>query len=709
MSKWMKIFGGIAVLLVAVVVAGVAILSTLDFNEYKGLIAEEAKKATGRELVIAGNLNLEISLNPALAVDGVTFANADWGSRPEMVRIDRFAAEVSLIPLLSGQIVVNRLLVEGVDLLAETDKNGVGNWEFTGAKSAESAPAESGGGAATLPSVDQVVMKDIRVTYKDGVSGQEYRVALDEMTAAAGSVDIPVTMSIKGSLNEKPFSVDGMLGSVAQMASHDGIYPIDIKAQAFNLNATYKGMLGTPGGNLAVNGDVKLSIPSIAKTMADVASLVPDLVAPKLGADTLELSSKLAFDGSNAKLNGLALSVGKTDIAGSVTANIGGAKPSIDAALTSNLIDIDELLPPSQESAASAKPTPPPADGRVFPKDPLPLDGLKAADVSLTFNGKKIVVQGNEIDNVAVILALKGGNLNVDPLSATIVGTKIGGQFALDGSKSTPTLIAKLSAVGLDYGELLKQRGLTDIAEGKLDANIDISGGGGSVRALMAGLNGSVIIKTENGKIDSSALNIASSDIMSVLPGFNSKDDKTLRCGVVNLKINKGMAGIHSMVFETGGLSAIGVGNIDLRDEKLALVIDPRAKNASLASAAVVPVTITGTFLQPEWELNKGALIGNAAGTITKGATALATGGLSLLAESIFTRAVDAVDTTDYCTPALAGKKVVPGELSEASSGSSGSSSSGSSQPAPQKSGVEGAVEGAAEGISKGLKSLFGN
>lgn len=701
MSKWVKIFGGVVVLLVAVVVAGVAILSTLDFNEYKGLIAEEAKKATGRDLVIAGDLNLEISLNPALAVDGVTFANADWGSRPEMARIDRFAAEVALIPLLSGQVVVNRLLVEGVDLLAETDKNGVGNWEFAGATPAESAPAESSGGSSKLPSVDKVVMKDIRLTYKDGVSGQEYRVALEEMTAAAGSVDTPVTMSVKGSLNEKPFSVAGTLGSVAQMASQNGVYPVDIKAQAYGVDTAYKGTLGTPGGNLAVNGDIKLSIPSIAQTLAEVASVVPDLVAPKIGADTVELSTKLSFDGKSAKLNGLSLNVGKTDIAGSVTANIGGTKPVIDAALTSNLIDVDELLPPSEESAAPAEPAPPPADGRVFPKDPLPLEGLKAADVDLTFNGKKIIVQGNEIDNVVVKLALKGGSLNIDPLAATVVGTNIGGKLALDGSKATPTLVAKLSAAGLDYGALLKQRGLTDIAEGKLDANIDISGAGGSVRALMAGLNGSLVVQTENGKIDSSALNIASSDVLSILPGFNSKDDKKLKCGVVNFKINDGIAGVHSMVFETGGLSAIGVGNIDLREEKLALIIDPRAKNASLASAAVVPVTITGTFLKPEWELSKGALLGNAAGTVAKGAAAIATGGLSLLAEGIFNRAVDAVDKTDYCTPALAGKKVVPGEVSDASSGSSG----GSSEPAPQKSGIE----GAADGVTKGLKSLFGN
>jgi uncharacterized protein involved in outer membrane biogenesis len=705
MSKWVKIFGGLAVLLVAVVVAGVAILSTLDFNQYKGLIAEQAKKATGRDLVIAGDLNLEISLNPAIAVDGVSFANAAWGSRPDMVKVDRFAAEVSLIPLLSGQVVVNRLLVEGVDLLAETDKDGTGNWKFGPAKPADAAPAESGSGGVTLPSVDQVVMRDIRVTYKDGVSGQEQRVALDELTAAAGTVDTPVEIALKGSLNEKPFTVDGTLDSVTRMASPGDVYPIDIKAQALGVDTTYKGMFGTPAGNVAVNGDVTLSILSIAKTMADVADLVPGFAAPALGADVLQLNSKLVFDGKVAKLNGLGLSLGKTDLAGSLEANIGGAIPSLNAALTSNLIDVDELFPPQEESVAPTEPTPAPADGRVFPKDPLPLDGLKAANVDLTFNGKKVIVQRNEIDDIAVKMSLKGGNLNVDPLAATVVGTKIGGRVALDGSKATPTLVTKLSAVGLNYGELLKQRGLTDIAEGELDAHIDISGAGGSVRALMAGLNGEVIVKTENGKINSNALNIVSSDVLSVLPGFNSKDDKTLKCGVVNLKIYQGIAGVHSMVFETGGLSAIGVGDIDLRDEKLALVIDPRAKNASLASAAVVPVTITGTFLKPEWELSKAALAGNAASTVAKGAAALASGGLSLLAESVLTRAVDAVDKTDYCTPALAGKKVVPGELSDASGGSNDSSSGDSAQPSEQKSGVE----GAAEGISKGLKSLFGN
>ena len=76
--------------------------------------------------------------------------------------------------------------------------------------------------------------------------------------------------------------------------------------------------------------------------------------------------------------------------------------------------------------------------------------------------------------------------------------------------------------------------------------------------------------------------------------------------------------------------------------------------------------------------------------------------GLSLLAESAAKRAVGAIDTTDYCTPALAGKTVVPGKMEQTEGG--GSSSGGGSEPAKQDSGSGGVVDG----VSKGLKSLFG-
>ncbi len=699
MNKWIKIAGGLVVVLIGVVVAGAAILGSMDFNQYKGLIAEQAKKATGRDLQIAGDLHLEISLNPAIAVDGVTFSNAEWGSKPAMATVERFAAEVSLIPLLSGQVVVNRLLVEGVDLLAETDKNGVGNWEFA---PGEKPAAADSGGATTLPSVDKVVMRDIKVTYKDGVSGEEHRVALDELTAAAGSVDEPVKIDAKGSLNDKIFSLAGTLGSVEQMTSSEGVYPVDVTAEALGVEASYKGTLGTPGGNIAVDGQLAVAIASLEETLSEAAAIVPQVKdVPPIGADKIDLSSKVTFDGKNATLNGMSLQAGKTDVAGSARAAIGG-RPNVEIALTSNLIDLDELLPQGEEKS-EAPASKQPSDGRVFPKDPLPLDGLKAADAKVSFDGKKVVVQGNHIEDVSVRLTLKNGNLQVDPLSAVVAGTKITGNVGLNGGANVPTLVAKLNATGLDYGELMRQRGITDIASGKLDADVDVKGAGKSVRAIMASLNGKLFVNTENGKLDSNALNIVSSDVMSALPGFNSKDDKTIKCGVVHFDIQDGIANAKAIVFETGGLSAIGVGTANLREEKLNLIIDPRAKQTSLASAAVVPVAITGTFLEPEWALDKGALLGNTATSVAKGAAAFATMGLSLLAESAAKRATGAIDTTDYCTPALAGKTVVPGKMEQ--TGGGGSSSGGGSEPAKQESG-SGSVT---DGVSKGLKKLFGN
>ena len=96
MGKTIKILSAIGVLLIALVVAAVAIIKSMDFNQYKGEIAAQAKAATGRDLTITGDLNLSISLTPRISVDGVTFSNASWGTKPEMVSIKRFVAEMSL-------------------------------------------------------------------------------------------------------------------------------------------------------------------------------------------------------------------------------------------------------------------------------------------------------------------------------------------------------------------------------------------------------------------------------------------------------------------------------------------------------------------------------------------------------------------------------------------------------------------------------------
>ena len=87
--------------LVVVVLGGAAIfVMSLDFNQYKGLIARQVEQATGRSLTIKGNIALALSLTPTLVADDLSLANAEGGSRPEMVTVKRLEVQLQLLPLL---------------------------------------------------------------------------------------------------------------------------------------------------------------------------------------------------------------------------------------------------------------------------------------------------------------------------------------------------------------------------------------------------------------------------------------------------------------------------------------------------------------------------------------------------------------------------------------------------------------------------------
>jgi uncharacterized protein involved in outer membrane biogenesis len=122
----------IALLLVAVLLsaAGDLFLRAQDFNRYKDVIARVAKDATGRELTLGGDVHLRLSFWPTLVVADVSLASAPWGSQPEMIRIHRIEAQLSLLRLLDGNVDLKRITMLGTDLLLETDASGVGNWEL---------------------------------------------------------------------------------------------------------------------------------------------------------------------------------------------------------------------------------------------------------------------------------------------------------------------------------------------------------------------------------------------------------------------------------------------------------------------------------------------------------------------------------------------------------------------------------------------------
>lgn len=688
MKRLTKILAIVGVLVIAIVVAGVAVLKSMDFNEYRAVIAEQVKSATGRDLDIKGDLDLQISLSPAVAVNGVTFANADWGSRPEMVTLDSFAAEVELLPLLSGDVQVTQVILQGVDVLLETDSSGTPNWEFKTTEESSSS-ADDSGGDGSLPVVHSVQVRDVNLTYKDGVTGDSHNVSLSVMELSSDSASSPMNLLLETAYNQEAFKITGTLGSVDAL-SDNSMFPvklnIDALGAAIGLDGTIKEPRSARGMNLGFDVQTK-DVAALAVRAMALAGV--DGEAP-LPAKPLSVSGAVR-DGENTwAVDGLALKIGGSDLAGNVSVNLGGSRPDISADLTSTMFDVSDVTVESEGSAESASDSGS-DDGRVFPNDPLALDGLGAADAAIAFQGGAVKASGITLADVAVELTLKNSRLMVSPFGVTFGDGRIGGEVSLDGSGSAAKLSLAVDGKQIDYGKILKEMAGEETVTGKMDISAQLRGNGSSVRALMAGLDGKLRVVSEEGYIDSGALAFLTGPLMAL---FEGEDAKTLRCAVVDFDIAKGQAKSKATVFETGGLSIVGQGNIDLAEEKLGLHFDPRAKNASFASAAEIGIVVGGTLKEPSVGPDVGDVAMEAAGI----AAGIATGGLSTIIGMAVDTATSAIDETDYCALALAGKPLQPDESASSSGESEGSGGSAEPEKQEQDGGIGGVIDG-----------LFGN
>jgi len=155
MRWWMLPLGLVGLALLAIIV-GVVLLSVQDVGRYKEFIARKVSEKTGRELVIAGDFDLSISFSPSIVANDVTFQNAAWGSEAEMLKLGHVEAEVELFPMLTGDIRVKRLILEDLDVLIETNADGLGNWEFGERKASDEDEDYDGGG-------DLPVIEDMRI------------------------------------------------------------------------------------------------------------------------------------------------------------------------------------------------------------------------------------------------------------------------------------------------------------------------------------------------------------------------------------------------------------------------------------------------------------------------------------------------------------------------------------------------------------------
>ncbi|MBL6946435.1 MAG: AsmA family protein [Rhodospirillales bacterium] len=711
MRRASKILFATVVLLVGLGAAGVAILKSMDFNAYRDLIAEKVEEATGRKVVIAGDLDLRISLTPSLRLEGVSLANAPWGAQPEMLKLGRLEAEVDLMPLLSGEARVTRVFLSGVEIALEIDKQGRPNWQFETKEPSVDAGAAEAEGATRLPItpvVKNVIFENVKLSFSDAASGQSFETVLHELTVRSEGAGSPVALRGKGKFGEAPYEFDGNMGAFAALLGGES-FPIAFQASAFGARIGVEGAVGKPLEGTGIDMGVTLDFPDIASSLQAVADVLPALKGAAVPALPLKISARASQTKSGYALDELNVAIGKSDLTGAASVDIVGARPSLSAELNSKRFDVAAILdamPAAESPAESAKAGAAKNDGkpkRVFPAVPLSLEGLGAADANVSLKiGEVILPGGLGLQNTVVTVVLEKGRLKISPFNTMIADGTIDGQVTLDASGSKAALNTTIKGDDVVAGRLLEQLQMSDLMEGgKIDIDIGLKGSGGSVAQLMAGLNGEFMVEVGEGKLRTAALDLAGADVLMQLvdalnPAGEKKNYSILSCAVVRFKIKNGVAKAENgIAIETDRMNVVGGGTVDLGKETLDLAVKPEAKEGvgiNLSGALAGLVRVKGTLAEPSVGLDE---IGAAKTAASVGA-ALATGGLSILGEALISGA-----TRDEhpCLTALG--KAPPPKAAKKTGGST------QSAPAPAKKETKRPAS-VLEGVGNALGGLFG-
>src|SRR5688572_2340794 len=105
-TKQILSISGVALLLLVI-----AFFIWFDWNMLKPYIERQVTEKTSREFSIRGDLDVNLSLNPLISVERISLANAELGTEPPMVAVDKVAVRISLWDLLSGDIVLPELSI----------------------------------------------------------------------------------------------------------------------------------------------------------------------------------------------------------------------------------------------------------------------------------------------------------------------------------------------------------------------------------------------------------------------------------------------------------------------------------------------------------------------------------------------------------------------------------------------------------------------
>jgi hypothetical protein len=391
----------------AVGLAALFVVPTLiDWNDYRGTIAAELSRATGRHVVLDGPIEASFLPSPRILANNVRLSGPATDADGDLLRLRSVELRVGLLPLLGGHVVIQQLTLVRPEILVETDDSGEARWVMDGA------------GGDLLPDValQRFAISDGTLVWRDRDNGVKTRIEKISLKLTADSLSGPAKAEGSAQIGDVPVRFTANIGRMKKGAP----VPLNVTFTASGLDAKgeFSGQFQSSAGKLT--GHAKTSGSDARVVLGALfGPQAAEGIAPTLIAHPFAVDFNLAASGGVIEANDIALDLGDQHATGTlrVRNDDGSAPPIIDASFTASTLDLDRL------ATASALPV------KTDQANGLPRD----IRVALDFSSDAVLISGKVVQGFVVKAALDNGTLSFHRLEGQLPGA---GSFAVTGAFS---------------------------------------------------------------------------------------------------------------------------------------------------------------------------------------------------------------------------------------------------------------------------------
>lgn len=283
---------------------------------------------------------------------------------------------------------------------------------------------------------------------------------------------------------------------------------------------------------------------------------------------------------------------GKSDIAGTIEADLGHAPVRIKGKLASKTLDLADLGGSSKRGSGG---------GKLFDQTPLDLGALKTLAGQLDYDIDRVAGIEPGLTDVRIKAAIKDGVLTLAPVTAKVADGAIEAAMTVDARGATPQIAAKATLKGAALATLTKAASGSTLVTAPLDAELDASGAGASVAAIMAALNGHLTATAGAGAVHSGFYSVLStSPLAAINPLQAGEGPPRLNCIVARFDFTGGRGQSRVLLADSTRGTILGRGVVSLGQEYVDVLMVPSTKQTSAASvASLVPFRLRGPLAAP--------------------------------------------------------------------------------------------------------------